>query len=89
MWWIFGLTIWIACAACTVYLYKIDWNLQFPNIWCGWEWKYLGFIAIMSVVIWPVVLVAITITAHDLTGTIKTFFKPIGQWFKDNISWRW
>ena len=87
MWWILGLTIWVACAVFTAYVYKVDWNCKFPG--SGWDWDYLGWFALVGIAVWPITLMVIIAESRHKKEIFKIIFEPIGEWFNDHIDWRW
>jgi len=87
MWWIFGISIWLALGVVSCSLYKIDWNIMFPDE--GWDFKYLWLMYVLSMIIPPITIICIIIVSVDINKTMKIFFGYIGDWFKDNINWKW
>lgn len=87
MWWIFGISIWIALGVVACSLYKIDWNIIFPD--SEWDFKYMYIIYILCMIIPPITIMSLIIVSVDRNKMMKIFFGYIGDWFKDNINWKW
>ena len=85
--------MWLAIGAFTAMLFAIDWEIQFGD---GDWFEHLWPIYITSF-IFPMLLLPMYILDGDnraetfkvIGKFIKPAFEYIGQWFKDNINWKW
>ena len=94
MWWIIGISIWLIWGALVARIMFLDWKACWPNSYKD-HWDYLSFFYVISFIIPPIMNVAIIVTGDILKAwplfkeDVKRVFEYMGEWFKDNVDWKW